>query len=183
MRRRPWVSINLLAEDKLKMQKTIYVLSFLLLTLLLGGGMYHFYHLAQEEMLLQQKANAELEAKAQKLAGEVQAGGLRESKENSASHKRELLEEICWQQRSHFAVLKEIEQILPPGICLAGIEMEKERLAIQGYASDNQELSLLIVGFREKEIFGPPTLLSSQRGEGNEEIEFRLEICWGEDRD
>ncbi|WP_041427318.1 PilN domain-containing protein [Syntrophomonas wolfei] len=182
MRHRSWISINLLNQEGVKAQKATYFLGLMLL-LLLSGGMYYYYQSAHEEMLLQQKLNINLEARAKELLPIARAGRMEEKNEENAWRKRKFLEETRLQQISYVAVFKEIERSLSPGILLLGIEMEKGRIAIQGYAADNQELSFLMAGIREKSSFGNPVLLSSSLDENKEEIEFRVEINWGEEAD
>jgi len=182
MRHRSWISINLLNQEGVKAQKLACVLGLMLL-LLLSGGMYYFYQSAHEEMLLQQKLNINLEARAKELLPIARAGRMEEKNEENAWRKRKFLEETRLQQISYVAVFKEIERSLSPGILLLGIEMEKGRIAIQGYAADNQELSSLMAGLREKVSFGNPLLLSSSLDENKEEIEFRVEINWREEAD
>ncbi|MDD2510230.1 MAG: PilN domain-containing protein [Syntrophomonas sp.] len=182
MRRHSRISINLLNKAEVNKQKVAFI-SGIIVLLLLSGGMYCFYHSAHQEMLLQEKHNKNLQARAQELLPLAFAGRIQEEQEENAWQRRKILDETRLQQISYVEIFKEIERSIPPGVVILGIEIEKGRIAIQGLAADHQELSFLMAGMRGKSSFGYPKLLSSNINEDGQELEFRVEVNWGGEAD
>lgn len=179
MRRYTGIAINLLEKEGIKSKRMVCILGLLFL-LLLCGGMALSYRSVHGEMLQEQRLNKQLKEEAGKLSSLSREGTMEEKQGENISRKDKLLKELYRQEVSYLAAIREIEKNLPPGVILGGIEMEKGRIILQGYAADHQELSLLVSALREKTFWGEPSMLNSSVVEDREELEFNLEINRGD---
>lgn len=170
------IRINLLETDYMVLKKRKNKLIYLFIILSMLNGMVYSYLYSKTRLTTLQAENEHL--KEEYFQAEVL---LRDWEDNKNSN--ELLQKkinsvlgIKKSQTSTLKILDEIEKTLPPDICLTGIEITAEKIALKGFAPTHTPEAVLLAGLRSSKLFADVVMVGSNFNEKAGEVIFQVEI-------
>lgn len=180
MTRSKEILINLLEEDKAVARRRSYLLTGIIIVIILFGSMGYTYQSAQNKLTAQQTLNTELKAKLQEY--EISLGLLKDEQQfrENLLWKQKSVKEIEKLQVSYLGVFEEIEKAMPDGGLLIAVEIETGKAMLEGYSSDYNIIAQLLSGLRASPLFKNVKEISAEFKEEANEINFKIEMDWGD---
>lgn len=149
-----------------------------LLLLALAVGLWCWHGCQQKEMRALQSINSELKAELGRYKDEQLELQFNRNLRSQIEAKEERVNKLLQVQIHCVDVYEEIAHVLPDGLLLIGIEINKQKVMINGCAPDYEELAAFVSGLRKSPLLQNVMLISSNTDEDSGELYFKMEMGW-----
>lgn len=172
------ICINLLVKEQQPRRQFLASAIIGLLLLAWAAGFWYWHGCQQKEMQALRSINSELKAELGRYKNEQLELQFNRKLGSQIEAKAERVNKLRQVQIRCADIYEEIAQVVPDGLLLTGIEINKQKVLINGYAPDYEELAAFISGLRKSPLLQNVMLISSNIDEGSEELYFRVEMGW-----
>lgn len=172
------IYINLLIREQQQKRRIPASLMACLLLAVLGIGLGCWHGYMQDELRSLQAENAELQAELGQFKEEQLELQSYQDLRSQIESKEARVSELSQAKINCVEVYEEIEQAIPRGLVLIGIEINKEKVMMNGYAVDYEDLAAALSGLRKSPLLHNVMLLSSNIDKDSGEVLFKVEMRW-----
>ncbi|HPF21609.1 MAG TPA: PilN domain-containing protein [Syntrophomonas sp.] len=176
----PEVQINLI-NYKLEQKSTRQTMMkewgiYLLIALLLVGGLFVYSNSMEKRIAALEKENASLQAELKQTT--VQASTTQTGKKIEAAMKTRSLvvHSLQKMQNEYVPVFEELGDLNGSGILFTSIDVQNNTVNTRGYASSHGNLVALLQALRDSEQFSDPANLQLSTDEDTREISFSMQM-------
>ncbi len=172
------IYINLLVREQQASRRfpTSAIIPLVLVVLTIGLWCLHGYQ--QKELRALRSLNSEMKAELDQYKDERFELQSFQNLRSQIEDKQEQVNKVRQAQIHCVEAFEEIEHVLPDGLVLTGIEINKGKVLINGYASDYQEMAAFISGLRKSRLLQNIMFISSNIDEDSGEVCFKAEMGW-----
>lgn len=172
------IYINLLVREQQMGRRfpTSAIVYLLLVVLAIGLWCLHGYQ--QQDLRTLRSSNSKLKNELGQYQDERLELQSFQKLRSQIQDKQNRVDQVRRAQIRCVEVYEEIEHVLPDGLVLIGIEINKEKVLINGYAADYQELAAFTSGLRKSRLLQNVVLISSKIDEDSGEVSFKVEMEW-----
>lgn len=180
MNSQPEIQINLInykLEQKIT-RKSMFLEwgIYLLIGLLLMGGIFVYNHTLQKQIAALNKENDSLQAELKQTT--VQATATQNTKKIEAAIKTRSLvvNSLLKMQNNYLPVFDELGNLNGSGVLFTSIDVQNNTVNAKGYAANHAKLIALLQALQDSEYFSDPANLQISTDEDTREISFSMQM-------
>ncbi|MEN6326587.1 MAG: PilN domain-containing protein [Syntrophomonas sp.] len=172
------ININLLKKATRRQSISGEILGFSIITMALAASMLGLYLIKVNQLDYQQLLNLRLKNQVKNYVPIQQALLVTGELEKQLEVKRKMVHDSAKLGVPVIKILSAVENAIPPEVMATGVEVNDEKVLVNGYSQQYYGIAQLIAGLAKNAMFTNVALVSSQYEEVSGQIMFSVEMNW-----
>lgn len=172
------ININLLKKDTGRHIITGEIIVFFIITVVLTAGMLGLYIIKINQLDHQQLLNLKLKNEVADYVPLQQNSLLTGELEKQLKAKQRIARDSKMRGVPAAQILSAVEKAMPLEVMATGIEINAEKVLMNGYSRQYYGIAQLIAGLRNNSMFTGVALVFSRYQEDSGQILFTVELTW-----